>query len=80
MNLFALFDRHQMQAAVHCIGDRAMDMVIEADCEITMSERTMLKGQPRNRPLSDHKSTDSEGDDKSMTFWPTFSRYLWTWI
>ena len=29
-DLFAFFDRHQMQAAVHCIGDRAMDMVIEA--------------------------------------------------
>ncbi len=28
--LFAFFDQHQMQAAVHCIGDRAMDMVIEA--------------------------------------------------
>lgn len=28
-DLFAFFDRHQMQAAVHCIGDRAMDMVIE---------------------------------------------------
>lgn len=27
--LFAFFDQHQMQAAVHCIGDRAMDMVIE---------------------------------------------------
>ena len=29
-DLFAFFDEHQMQAAVHCIGDRAMDMVIEA--------------------------------------------------
>lgn len=29
-DLFTFFDRHQMQAAVHCIGDRAMDMVIEA--------------------------------------------------
>lgn len=29
-DLFAFFDDHQMQAAVHCIGDRAMDMVIEA--------------------------------------------------
>lgn len=29
-DLFEFFDRHQMQAAVHCIGDRAMDMVIEA--------------------------------------------------
>lgn len=29
-DLFAFFDQHQMQAAVHCIGDRAMDMVIEA--------------------------------------------------
>ena len=28
--LFKLFDQNQMQAAVHCIGDRAMDMVIEA--------------------------------------------------
>ena len=28
--LFAFCDQHQMQAAVHCIGDRAMDMVIEA--------------------------------------------------
>lgn len=29
-DLFAFFDQHQMQAAVHCIGDRAMDMVIKA--------------------------------------------------
>lgn len=29
-DLFEFFDQHQMQAAVHCIGDRAMDMVIEA--------------------------------------------------
>lgn len=29
-DLFEFFDKHQMQAAVHCIGDRAMDMVIEA--------------------------------------------------
>ena len=29
-DLIAFFDQHQMQAAVHCIGDRAMDMVIEA--------------------------------------------------
>ena len=29
-DLFAFFVRHQMQAAVHCIGDRAIDMVIEA--------------------------------------------------
>ena len=28
--LFELFDQNQMQAAVHCIGDRAMDMVIKA--------------------------------------------------
>lgn len=29
-DLIAFFDQHQMQAAVHCIGDRAMDMVITA--------------------------------------------------
>lgn len=29
-DLFEFFDKHQMQAAVHCIGDRAMDMVLEA--------------------------------------------------
>lgn len=29
-DLFVFFDQHNMQAAVHCIGDRAMDMVIEA--------------------------------------------------
>ena len=29
-DLFSFFDQHQMQAAVHCIGDRAMDMVIGA--------------------------------------------------
>lgn len=29
-DLIAFYDQHQMQAAVHCIGDRAMDMVLEA--------------------------------------------------
>ena len=29
-DLFKFFDQHEMQAAVHCIGDRSMDMVIEA--------------------------------------------------
>lgn len=29
-DLVAFFDQHQMQAAIHCIGDRSMDMVIEA--------------------------------------------------
>ena len=28
--LLEYFDQHQMQAAIHCIGDRAMDMVIKA--------------------------------------------------
>lgn len=29
-DIIAFFDQHQMQAAVHCIGDRAMDMVLQA--------------------------------------------------
>lgn len=29
-DIMAFHDRHHMQAAIHCIGDRAMDMVIEA--------------------------------------------------
>lgn len=29
-DLLEYFDKHQMQAAIHCIGDRAMDMVIQA--------------------------------------------------
>ena len=29
-DLIAFYDRHQIQAAIHCIGDRAMDMVLEA--------------------------------------------------
>lgn len=29
-DIFAFHDQHDMQVAIHCIGDRAMDMVIEA--------------------------------------------------
>ena len=43
-DLFAYFDDHQMQAAVHCIGDRAMDMVIEA-----IAKSPNRTGNPKNR-------------------------------
>ena len=42
--LFAFFDQHQMQAAVHCIGDRAMDMVIEA-----IAKSPFRSGNDKNR-------------------------------
>ena len=53
-DLFAFFDRHQMQAAVHCIGDRAMDMVIEAAAKSPY--RKDNKGQTWYRALPDHQS------------------------
>lgn len=43
-DLFSYFDKHQMQAAVHCIGDRAMDMVIEA-----IASSPYRKENPKNR-------------------------------
>nr|WP_296958567.1 amidohydrolase [uncultured Mediterraneibacter sp.] len=43
-DLFAFFDQHQMQAAVHCIGDRAMDMVIEA-----VEKSPYREKNPKNR-------------------------------
>ena len=48
-DLFAFFDRHQMQAAVHCIGDRAMDMVIEAAAKRKM--RIVLNPSPYNTQI-----------------------------
>ena len=43
-DIFAFHDKHHMQVAVHCIGDRAMDMVIEA------IERSPHRGEnPKNR-------------------------------
>lgn len=43
-DLFAFFDEHQMQAAVHCIGDRAMDMVIKA-IENSPHRKENMKGR-----------------------------------
>lgn len=43
-DLFAFFDQHEMQAAVHCIGDRAMDMVIEA-----IAKSPYRKDNPKGR-------------------------------
>lgn len=43
-DLFAFFDQHQMQAAVHCIGDRAMDMVTEA-----IAKSPYRKDNPKGR-------------------------------
>lgn len=43
-DLFSFFDTHDMQAAVHCIGDRAMDMVINA-----IAKSKARKDNPKNR-------------------------------
>ena len=43
-DLFQFFDQHDMQAAVHCIGDRAMDMVIEA-----IAKSPYRANNPKNR-------------------------------
>ena len=43
-DLLEFFDQHEMQAAVHCIGDRAMDMVIEA-----IAKSPYRKENPKNR-------------------------------
>ncbi len=61
--LFAFFDQHQMQAAVHCIGDRAMDMVIEAIAK-SPYRKDNAKGQTWNRPLSDHQPADPASNER----------------
>lgn len=43
-DIFAFHDKHNMQVAVHCIGDRAMDMVIEA-----IEKSPHRKDNPKNR-------------------------------
>lgn len=43
-DIIAFHDKHHMQVAVHCIGDRAMDMVIEA-----IEKSPYRKENPKNR-------------------------------
>ena len=43
-DIMAFHDQHGMQAAIHCIGDRAMDMVIEA-----IEKSPYRKNNPKNR-------------------------------
>ena len=43
-DIFAYHDQHDMQVAIHCIGDRAMDMVIEA-----IEKSPYRKENPKNR-------------------------------
>lgn len=43
-DIIAFHDKHHMQVAVHCIGDRAMDMVIEA-----IEKSPYRQENPKNR-------------------------------
>lgn len=43
-DIVAFHDQHQMQVAIHCIGDRAMDMVIEA-----IAKSPYRKDNPKGR-------------------------------
>ncbi len=74
-DLFAFFDRHQMQAAVHCIGDRAMDMVIEA-----AAKSPYRKDNKKGRHGIVHCQITNPrifaGDEKTRDLLATSSRYF----